>query len=173
MRCFFHLPSSLYGCILFHLSTHAGIGVTWFEQRQAVMPAHRLLLSLAAALSELGCPEEDPRGWNLASQTPSSEAPGPCTPAPHWCPLIVPAGHAQLPAHSPLLTSASSLGAPNADGVSRVLTLQWLLVYMTHFNFNQGFWSHPEFSKEGTLMRAISGMRLASGAFGQEHSLSF
>ena len=158
-------------CILFHLSAHAGIGVTRFEQRQAATPAHRLLLCLAAALSELGCPEEDPRGWNRCSQPPSSEAAGPCAPAPHWRPLIVRPRPA--PRSRPLLTSASSFGAPDADGVSRVLTRQWLLVYPTHFSFNQGFWSHPEFSKEGTLMRAISGMRLASGAFGQEHSLSF
>ena len=68
-------------CILFHLSAHAGIGVTRFEQRQAATPAHRLLLCLAAAPSELGCPEEDPRGWNRCSQPPSSEAAGPCAPA--------------------------------------------------------------------------------------------
>ena len=145
MRCFFHLLYTC--CIFFHLSMHMGIGVTWFEQRQVEMPAYQLLrlwhqhsLSWAAR-----------RKIHVAGILPLNCHPlrhqGSRTPALHWHPLIIPAGHAQLPAHSGLLTSVPSLKASNADGVSRILILQVAAHLRDTFQCNQGLWSHPEFSK--------------------------
>lgn len=141
------LPSSLYMLHLFSsLYAHGDpCYLVWAKTGwDAGTPA---ALSLAPALSELGCPEEDPRHWNLASNCHPLRHQGSRTPALHWHPLIIPAGHAQLPTHSGLLTSVTSFKASNADGVSQILILQMAARLPDTFQCNQGLWSHPEFSK--------------------------